>query len=246
MRLNYIKAIASVMAVFLLTAACVKKNEASASEKNVVSEKEFPISEYSIISAALPYDIIYEQKEGAAYLKVVGNQENIDNLNVVVKDNILQMTQKKSINNNTNDRVKIYTNSKELSLVSLNGSSDLLLRGTVKGKKLDIRLEGSGDLKAEDLQSETLSLGINGSGDAELHGKSIAAAFNINGSGDIDAKNYQVESLRVYASGSGDVVAYVSKDLYANSSGSGDIVYLGNPAKVTKDVTGSGDIHAKK
>jgi hypothetical protein len=71
----------------------------------------------------------------------------------------------------------------------------------------------------------------------------VALSIEVEGSGEVDAGALVAQRAAVSVSGSGDVVVHATESLDASIQGSGDIAYRGNPATVTRDVAGSGDVH---
>lgn len=223
--------------------SCKRINGAKTPGK--IETKEIPISDYSYISSTLPVDIVYQQSDAPAYLKLDIDQSVIDAVVAVVKDSILHLTMKSGVTLGNIAKSTIYTNSKTLKLIASTGSSDFYLKGTVHAKRLDLRLEGSGDFVADNIQCESLALTLSGTGDASLKGQAEAAAYNLDGTGDVDASDLATKNLRVFLIGTGDAKINTSDYLYAVLKGTGDISYQQKPKQVESQVTGTGTIGLK-
>jgi hypothetical protein len=95
----------------------------------------------------------------------------------------------------------LFLDTDELASV-LTGSGDIELRG--KATEASYQLTGSGDIKADEMESNLGSAKVTGSGDIELHASSDLTA-NVTGSGDIicygNPKKQQIKTT-----GSGDVI----------------------------------------
>lgn len=121
---------------------------------------------------------------------------------------------------------------------------NVTLRFRVTATALDeVSSDGSADLRVDGLAADAFALHVNGSGDAELAGTATALSIDVEGSGEVDAGALVAQRAAVTVSGSGDVVVHATESLDATIQGSGDIAYRGNPATVTRDVAGSGDVH---
>lgn len=230
------------MTLLALMFSC-KGVQSKSNEIPATGEAEIPVTEYVGINSALFADLVYEQSEGPATLRVVGDSAVINKLNVEVRDSVLYLVVQGNVSIPAEaPKTTIYTSSKSLRLLAMDGAGDAVLKGKITGRRIDFRMNGAGDLTAEQLHTETLALSVNGSGDAEVKGKVVAAAYNLNGSGSIDAEDLEVESLRVYLQGSGDVKTRATKLLDANITGSGSVAYIGKPEKLIQNVTGSGAV----
>jgi hypothetical protein len=64
----------------------------------------------------------------------------------------------------------------------------------------------------------------------------------VSGSGQAELGGVEATAVQAVVSGSGEIVVTATSSLDASIRGSGSIVYGGNPTKVTKSVTGSGEI----
>ena len=58
-----------------------------------------------------------------------------------------------------------------------------------------------GDIIASSLDVQTLSVSVNGAGDAKLSGQAQSAYFSVNGAGDIDARGLECENVSVHKAG---------------------------------------------
>ena len=110
-----------------------------------------------------------------------------------------------------------------------------------------LHIEGKGIIRAKGLTVDVYmpklkAIAVTGSGDVKVNsGIASNLEIKISGSGDIDTRNYQVEDINITSTGSGDSKIWVTETLTGKLSGSGDILYKGNP-KVSVNDTGSGDV----
>jgi hypothetical protein len=125
--------------------------------------------------------------------------------------------------------------------VRIDGSGDVSSEDVFDAGKVELEIQGSGNIdmafKANDVDAS-----IAGSGDIKLGGTSGSLSVVIAGSGDVNARAMKAENAAVSTQGSGDVNLTVSQSLAASIEGSGDVIYSGSPANVTKNVSGSGEV----
>jgi len=108
-----------------------------------------------------------------------------------------------------------------------------------------VNINGSGDVKLENVSNNGLDISINGSGDVEATGVVKKLDVRIQGSGDVDLSDLSSEFAAFFVNGSGDIRANVSKEINAQISGSGDIRIKGNPEVRNIKENGSGSIKFK-
>ena len=210
---------------------------------DVVSETR-DISGFTGMSSGISADI--ELRQSAAFKVTIDGQKNIiDLVEMEVKDGILKLRFKKGYSMSYKKNLKIRLEAPSFTYLGMSGSGDVRAEGGLKGEKLDISISGSGDFDLTDLAYTDVKISISGSGDVVVGGSTERAELSISGSGDVKAKSLKAQSVKCRVSGSGDVSCFAAKELDASVSGSGDVVYSGNPSSVKKKVSGSGDIEAR-
>jgi hypothetical protein len=104
-----------------------------------------------------------------------------------------------------------------------------------------IEVSGSGDVQGTAIKTESLTLQGSGSFDMRLAGRADRLQLDISGSGEHQGEDLESREATVRISGSGDATVKVTDRLDAVVSGSGNVVYVGNPT-LTQRVTGSGSV----
>lgn len=141
-------------------------------------------------------------------------------------------------NNRTLVRVPVQT----LSRITLTGSGKLDLQNSIVSDKLIVNLLGSGNMNlnvnAGELESNT-----SGSGNIAIQGKSNNYLAQVFGSGSIDASQMEAQSVNAKITGSGDIRLWAIQSMKAETFGSGNILYKGNPTVNDIRVSGSGEIN---
>lgn len=127
------------------------------------------------------------------------------------------------------DDVTVYVTSPDFLGITLRGSGDFECQRLLDTDRLDIVLNGSGDVKFNDIICDQVQVSLVGSGDVEVKNvKMLQADVNLVGSGDIE----------MHFDNGGSVEA--------NLTGSGDITFSGSVKEYHSNVRGSGDINSKR
>lgn len=117
------------------------------------------------------------------------------------------------------------------------------IRVSVTMKTLQgLTLSGSGNMNVSGLVGKDLAIALPGSGNITVKGTADSLNISLNGSGDIICKGLKARSVTASLNGSGNIQVYASESLDGKILGSGAIHYDGNPAKVSKSISGSGSI----
>jgi hypothetical protein len=137
--------------------------------------------------------------------------------------------------------IKIYITMPEITAIDLSGSGNVESQTPIKSADLEIMLSGSGNVKLSSLQAPVLKANITGSGDIYFSGENDQAEMDatITGSGSIKADEMKVANATVHITGSGSARVYVLKELETDITGSGSVLYRGNPV-INAHSTGSG------
>jgi len=104
-------------------------------------------------------------------------------------------------------------------------------------------VNGSGDLSIRDYDQPTLAIDIAGSADVTANGRTDALDLDISGSGEADLEALTLTDARVDLSGSGEARIGPSGQATVAIAGSGDVTLTTRPAKLTTDISGSGDVY---
>jgi Putative auto-transporter adhesin, head GIN domain len=159
-------------------------------------------------------------KQGDSLQIVVKDYENIlPNLTTRVLGNRLIIDYNDVLINRSEGEVTVTL--PRLTSLEVSGSSDI---GTIGNFKFD-----------------NLGITISGSTDMVLAGSAKNVNMKITGSGDLKAYDLPCDTARSTISGSGTGKVNVQKLLDVNISGSGDLIYKGNPS-VSTHISGSGRV----
>lgn len=208
---------------------------------NMITETRTTTSYESIkVSGFFDVDLV-SGKEGSITIK--GEQNILDYIDVEVIDNVLKIGTQKGYNFKVSlgKTVHITIPFESINALVLSGSGDIISKDIIKTDVFDAKLSGSGDLKLT-VEAQKFNMSLSGSGDIFLSGNADDFSSSISGSGDINASDLKSKTVSVSISGSGDTKVNCSESLYARISGSGDIIYFGNPTKKDTKVVGSGEI----
>jgi Putative auto-transporter adhesin, head GIN domain len=117
------------------------------------------------------------------------------------------------------------------------------MRVDVTVSKLNLlELSGSGVVDAEKVRAQAFTVALPGSGVVRANGSVERLDISLPGSGDAQLDGLAARDVKADLPGSGRILVQATRSLDAGVSGSGSIVYTGNPPHVTTSVTGSGAI----
>jgi hypothetical protein len=123
----------------------------------------------------------------------------------------------------------------------LNAKSPMFVTVTVPS--LDsLRLQGSGNVSATGIDSRGLTVALTGAGNIDAAGNAAKLEVTMSGQGNALLRRVMARDAKATLSGDGTIMLTATQRLAARLSGSGTILYGGNPAHVTQTVTGSGTI----
>lgn len=122
----------------------------------------------------------------------------------------------------------------------VSGSGQIDIKGKFKSVSADV--SGSGQVSVNGSITGKADFEISGSGKVLASGSAESMKADISGSGKVLAANLVTNTAKIDITGSGDVEITVNKDLDADISGSGTVLYKGNPAHVNGNASGSGSV----
>lgn len=105
-----------------------------------------------------------------------------------------------------------------------------------------LTLSGSGTVLARNVKGDSFKVSLSGSGSLQATGSVHDLVVELPGSGEANLYAVNAQDVHAELSGSGQILVHAAHSVIAVVSGSGSIVYAGNPPSVTKSVTGSGAV----
>ena len=202
---------------------------------------------FSEIEASIPANIVVKENADSAGLIVYTiASEYKDLLEFKWSSNKLNCKIKKntSVRNLRLNTITIYNNG-SISKAKINGSGSLILTRAKIGKNLNLEINGSGDIVANNVGNVKGS--VNGSGDITI--KSVDASkanFNINGCGNIKVTGYlKAKDVEAAINGSGDISSATTQatNVTCSLNGSGNIIIKGICKTAKYSLVGSGNIN---
>ncbi len=111
------------------------------------------------------------------------------------------------------------------------GSGEIKINNGIS-TRTSFNIAGSGDIQADNLKAPITDARISGSGDIQLKGSVLKAFYRTTGSGEIHADGFKAGEVYAEITGSGKIHCHVTETLSTKVTGSGEIIYSGNPATI--------------
>ena len=205
---------------------------------------ERSVGDYEAIAVAGWFDVnIVDGREGQISLK--GEENLLEYIKTEVKNGKLTIKVKKGYNlqsSNWKEGILVTVPVESVNSVSLSGSGEIIGKDVLRSDEFSAVISGSGDISLS-VEADMLKAVIAGSGDIDLSGKARDFNVTVSGSGDVQAFDLSADNVKANVSGSADIKVTANESIIARVSGSGDILYKGDPEKVDTKASGSGDIN---
>ena len=200
-------------------------------------EETFQITDFKGLQVKCSADIFVTQ--GEEFSVIAESQANIlDNLELQKDGDVLEIDLDGC---NRDFQLKLFITMPEVTFLKISGSGNIKGENIFSSENLNLRVTGSGNMDL-DLDYQTINAKITGSGNMDLVGICEEFDYTISGSGDINS--FELDSNRGFLkiNGSGDAEVFVNEFLSVKITGSGDVLFKGNPDEIISDITGSGDL----
>lgn len=183
-----------------------------------------------------------EIQPGSTYsLRIIDDENIIPYVVTEVKNGELQVYYKDDVNI-SHSHTKVSVTVPFLNNIKTSGSGDVSTKGTITNNKMImLTSRGSGDMDLS-LNAPAINISGAGSGDFKLSGETRDLECTLTGSGEVDSRNLKSENAKIKITGSGNAKVFASNTLRATISGSGNVLYWGNPSLPEVNVTGSGKV----
>jgi len=201
------------------------------------------VSDYDKIGVAGAFEVqLIKGSEGKITVKA--DENLMEYIITEVKNGTLKIKTKKGYNIRTKRTIKITVPFNDIEAVSLAGSGEVYSKDRIDSSHLELSVAGSGSMKLE-VSSKNLKSSVAGSGNLRLTGDTKEFKCSVAGSGNINSYDLKAKKVTVNVAGSGNVRVNAIDEIHANSAGSGDIYYPGNPEIQKIKSAGSGSVRKK-
>ena len=177
-------------------------------------------------------------------VEIKGDKNDLEDIKVEVEDGRLIIKSKDGqgwFTTNSHSDVKVYITTSDISYIAVSGSGELIGQSKFDTDDLNISVSGSGHVQFQ-ADAKDVDMRISGSGSIELSGTGDKGDLSISGSGKLDAEEFVANAYEISISGSGSCKINVKEEIESSISGSGSIMYKGNPSKINNKSSGSGKI----
>ena len=236
--------------ILLLSFSAISSLSAQVGKKikgngNKITEQR-SVGPYDGIGLSGWFDVaLVSGNEGDLTLK--GDENLLEHLETVVKNGTLYIRPEKGYNLQSGSwnsgGITITVPVKSIREISMSGSGSISGQPKITADFFKLSMSGSGESELN-LAAEEVKVALSGSGDIILKGEAKHLEIQISGSGDIRAYELEAQDAEAIISGSADVYVTATASLTARVSGSGDVHYRGNPAKIDSKTSGSGNVSA--
>ena len=189
---------------------------------------------------------LYLSMGNSEEVKIVADEDIIDDIKTEVKDGTLHIYTKKNnwFNWGNNKPRKAYVTVTELTRLYASSGSDVVSENTLEGDRLEVKTSSGSDVKI-DVIIKNLSVDASSGSDAKLSGKSKTFEAEASSGSDIKAQNLEAKIGKLRASSGSDISVTITDELYAKASSGADIRYYGNPQIRDTDESSGGDVRRK-
>ncbi len=180
-------------------------------------------------------------------LKVKGGDIR-DRVKIEVHDDVLTITHKSDVADwgdlsrfRDIGGVQYYVTLQDVKQIKLEGAGNVRA-DQLAGESLILVHAGVGEMALKGLNYQELKAELGGVGEVRLAGEVQTQFVELSGIGDFNAEALKSQQAEVSVSGAGSARVWVEGELTADLSGAGSIHYKGHP-KVTQSVSGLGSIN---
>lgn len=202
--------------------------------------REIQLPEFNMIH--LSGNTIIDIQQGSNYsVKVLGNKETVEAIELVVDDEEMQV----KYNPNHSNLAKIQITMPSLTSLNLSGVSQARISGfEQEDEKIELQLSGSSRCHAQ-LDAEDLAIEMSGSTLIWLNGTIENVEANISGASSLDATQSTWQNAAINVSGACLAKVNVTQQLDCSATGSSQVWYKGKPTEVTTKILDAASIQAE-
>jgi len=230
-----------ILIVFLAVSVCGCSSCTKIAGDGPTVVKDYSLSGFTSVDNGIDGDVFINQ--GTDFKVEVQAQQNIiDQIQTNIVNGVLQIRFVNNISLGVHNNIVFNVTMPTVTGLSLSGSGRVLVQQPLKVSNISLDISGSGDMTLSSLAAQNLDAEISGAGNINVTGDTLASESDaISGSGNLNLQNIHAATVSANISGSGNAKVYAIKSLDVHISGSGDVMYDGNPV-VNSSISGSGRV----
>ncbi|SHF45349.1 Putative auto-transporter adhesin, head GIN domain [Mariniphaga anaerophila] len=182
-------------------------------------------------------------------VKVVADEDVVDNIITEVKNGTLRIYSKKSnffgfFNFSSSSPRKVYVTVSDLKSIEASSGSDVKSENTLRGDALNVSSSSGSDVVLDVIYKD-VSLSSSSGSDIRVTGKAKTVKAAASSGSDIDARNLISEICYANTSSGADISVFAKQEIHAGASSGGDIRYYGNPPVKNIEESSGGDVSGR-
>ena len=182
---------------------------------------------------------------GEPSVKVETYENLMDKIETKTENGSLYIGLKPGNYNNAFHKTMVHITTNNLTQLEVGSAGSIMSSDTFKVDKIDLRVSGSGSIKFL-VQANDVNANISSAGNLDLSGSATNLTAKTSGSGDLNALRFQVENADMVVSSAGMARINAKAITRASVSGSGNLIYKGNPTINDINISSAGNISKYK
>lgn len=238
--MKHLSVIILALALLATASSCKRKTEEGHGKVGV---KDYDVAAFTALDVAAPIDVdVTIGNVSKPTVSIKGYENLLGKITCTVENGVLKIEKDGIFTLYTDKDIKAAITVPSLSVLTIHGTSEAKIHGSITGSSFVLDIKGAGDVTIDEINTNSFITKVSGAGDLDVKkGIVNTAEFNVTGAGDIDAFGLQIKDLNADLSGAGDIEVSVSGSLNANINGAGSVNYKGNPT-ITSDINGIGSL----
>jgi Protein of unknown function (DUF2807). len=241
--------------------SCINISKNTIKGNGIYKEQDYGKMDFNAINVKGSFEVIIADAQDAP-VKISGDENLIDTLQVYSENGVLNVHFKKNTNYTTKIGLKLTVpNTGKIKEINTSGSADVITESTLTADNLSIIGRGSstfkGSIKADKcsfdysgsanfsgtVEVETIEVDCAGSTEFNISGKADACKLSTAGSSSFKGFDLVVNKIDCNTKGSSDVQITCNEEIRVRTAGSTNFSYKGDAKIVEKHTAGSANIH---
>jgi len=262
MKTTTILSIIISIAMMQLT-SCINISKNTIKGNGIYKEQDYGKMDFNAINVKGSFEVIIADVQDAP-VKISGDENLIDSLQVYLENGVLNVHFKKNTNYSSKIGLKVtIPNNGLLKEIKTSGSSDIIAESTIVADNLSIIGKGSstfrGSIKADkctfdysgstnfngSVEAEIIEIDCSGSAEFNISGKADVCKISTAGSSTFKGYDLIVNKVNCNTAGSSEVQITCNEEIRVRTAGSSNISYKGDAKIVEKHTAGSSNINKR-
>src|SRR5690606_4479615 len=211
-----------------------------------ITTRSFPLSYFDHVDVSGAFEIRIRQVSDYA-VTVEGDNNLLEYVVARMEGRTLDISLRDGVRIAPTQKMILYISAPEIKKVETSAACDMKVSAPrLQTDYLDLDMSGASKAKIDQINARKIDVEVSGATSVVFKGSTDVLDIDASGASKVNCYELKAQDVSVDISGAGITKVNASRNLDVDISGSGKVLYKGNPENIRKEVSGAATLRPAK